>query len=153
MSEGSRLSRARSTWPGLFRRRTTEPTSQHPILADLDALAPADCREVACALSMLWDEFNDVGEGLLPLSRASRDGAGYVLTMRLAAYRVRQNGGQEKLHFALAPELMAIYAEVLTKPEQSPRDMKIAVTIEQLANRGALIRRAAIKPANQAQAA
>ncbi len=153
MSEGSRLSRARSTWPGLFRGRTTEPTPQHPILADLDGLTPAESREVACALSMLWDEFNDVGEGLLPLSRANRDGAGYVLTMRLAAYRVRQNGGHEKIHFALAPELMALYAELLTKPEQSPRDLTIAATIEQHANRGALIRRAAIKPANQAQAA
>jgi hypothetical protein len=133
--------------------RATEPASQHPLLADLDALAPAESREVACALSMLWDEFNDDSVGPLPLSGASRDGAGYILTMRLAAYRVRQNGGQEKLHFALAPELMALYAEVLTKPEQSPRDLEIAATIEQLANRGALIRRAGVKPANQAQAA
>ena len=141
MSAGSGLSRARRL-PSLFQRRTNESTSPHPLLADLEALASAESREVACALSMLWDEFNAVGEGPLPLSGASRDGAGYVLAMRLAAYRVRQNGGPEKLHFALAPELMALYAEVLTKPQRSPRDLELAAAIEQHASRGALIRRA-----------
>ena len=97
---------------------------------------------MACALSMLWDEFTSLGAGSGDLPAHGRTGAAYMRSMRLAAHRVRQNGGPEKLHYALAPELMALYAETLLKRDATPRDQEIATSVREVAAQGGLIRRA-----------
>jgi hypothetical protein len=90
---------------------------------------------------MLWDEFS--AESMSPDAQPSDVGGpkDYVLSMHLAAYKVRQNGGPEKLHYALAPQLMALYAETLTKPKASARDEEIAAAVREVAAQGGLIRR------------
>ncbi len=115
----------------------------HPLLQDLDALAPRHRRELACALSMLWDEFtakggDDTSHWSCTLSERTE----YVTSLRQAAHLVRQNGGLEKLHYALATELMALYAEVTGQAHPSPRDREMTATIAAAAAQGALIRRA-----------
>jgi MFS family permease len=111
---------------------------RHPLLQELEALDPRQMRELACATSMLWDEFTSEGVG--PDPHTGR-GTVYVLSMRLAAYRVRQKGGPEKLHYALAPELMATYAEALGRADPSSEQREIAVIVEQVNAHGALLRR------------
>ncbi len=115
----------------------------HPLLQDLDALDPRHRRELACALSMLWDEFTakvggDTGCRSCPQSERTE----YVTSLRQSAHLVRQNGGPEKLHYALATELMALYAEVAGLAHPTPRDREITATIAEVAAQGALIRRA-----------
>ena len=90
---------------------------------------------------MLWEEFSP--ESMTP-GLAAVDVGGpedYVLSMHLAAYKVRQNGGPEKRHYALAPQLMATYAEALMKPKASAHDQDIAAAIREVAAQGGLIRR------------
>ena len=91
---------------------------------------------------MLWDEFS--AEGMSPGPAAIHVGgpADYVLSMHLAAYRVRRNGGPEKRHYALAPQLMATYAEALLNPKASAHDQDVAAAIERVSAQGGLIRRA-----------
>ncbi len=125
---------------GFSRRAPSQP--RHPLFQDLDALDLRQQRELACALSMLWDEF--AAGGMSSGSGAEDPGSGrdYVLSMHLAAYKVRQTAGPEKLHYALAPQLMALYAETLQKPRASPQDYEVAAAVREVAAQGSLIRRA-----------
>jgi hypothetical protein len=92
---------------------------------------------------MLWDEFmSEVGGDEGHLSRGASDQAAYVIALRQAAHEVRVRGGPEKLHYALASELMALYAEVISKTERLLRDREIAATIREVAAHGGLVRRA-----------
>src|SRR4028118_252900 len=85
-----------------------DPQSRHPLLQDLDVLDPRHRREMACALAVLREDFGaDLGGNTGYLSHTPAERAEYVTFLRQGAHRVRQNGGQEKLHFALAAELMA----------------------------------------------
>ena len=59
-----------------------------------------------------------------------------------AAHQVRQNGGPEKLHYALAAELMALYTEVIGAADVSRRAREIAAAVAEIAAQGTLIRRA-----------
>jgi hypothetical protein len=115
----------------------------HPLLQDLDALDPRHRRELTCALSMLWDEFTaKVGGDTGCKSCSQSERTEYITSLRQAAHLVRQNGGPEKLHYALATELMALYAEAAGQEHPSPRDHEMTATIAAAAAQGALIRRA-----------
>ncbi len=115
----------------------------HPLLQDLDALDPRHRRELACALSMLWDEFTAKGgDNTCRWSCTQSERTEYVTSLRQSAHLVRQNGGPEKLHYALATELMALYAQVAGLAHPTPRDREITATIAEVAAQGALIRRA-----------
>ena len=118
-------------------------SSRHPLIQDLEALDPRQRRELACALSMLWDEFmSEAGGDEGHLSRTPSDQAAYVLSLRQAAHQVRVRGGPEKLHYALATELMALYAEMISRAKPPSRDREIAATIHEVAAHGGLVRRA-----------
>lgn len=120
-----------------------DPQSRHPLLQDLDALDPRHRREMACALAACWEDFGaDLGGDAGYLSHTPAERAEYVTFLRQGAHRVRQNGGQEKLHFALAAELMALYVEAIGAAVPSPRDRETAAAIAEIAARGTLIRRA-----------
>ena len=117
-----------------------------PMLRDLTALEEHQEREVACGIAVLWDEF--VGQlggpaGYAGKSEAQR--ADYVGTLKQAAERVRSNAGAERQHFALAPNLMASYAELLVKEQPSAHERALAGRVAQLATRGHLIRKAGRK--------
>src|SRR4028118_1311347 len=116
--------------------------SRHPLLHDLDALDPRHRREMACALAVLWEDFGaDLGGDASYLSHTPTERAEYVAFLRQGAHRVRQNGGQEKLHFALAAEMMALYVEAIQAAVPSPRDQETAAAIAEIAAQGTLIRR------------
>jgi hypothetical protein len=122
-------------------RQTSQ--SRHPLLQDLDALEPRHRREMACALAVLWEDFGaDLGGDAGYLSHTPAERAEYVTFLRQGAHRVRQNGGQEKLHFALAAEMMALYVEAIGAAVPSLRDRETASTIASIAAQGTLIRRA-----------
>ncbi len=114
--------------------------AQHPLLQDVESLSSEQSREFVCALSVLWDEYK--AEPRAGSEGDTNSHAERVLELRRAAHQVRQNGGPEKLHFALAPEVMALYLEVSGKPGRSPRDEEILLEVQQHAKRGRLIRSA-----------
>ena len=131
---------------GLTAGASNKPHSRqfcHPLLQDLAALDPRHRRELACALSMLWEEFTaKAGDGTGCKSCSQSERTEYVTSLRQGAHLVRQNGGPEKLHYALATELMALYAEAAGLAHPTPRDREIAATIAEVAAQGTLIRRA-----------
>jgi MFS family permease len=106
----------------------TSSQPQHPLLQAVEGLTPRQQWQLVCALAMLWDEHQTDTSG----SSAEL----YAHSMRLAAYRVRQNGRPDQQHYALAPELMALYAERSAKAARSSRNRQIAQAIEALAVRG-----------------
>ncbi len=125
--------------------RPSRQTSQscHPLLQDLDTLEPRHRREMTCALAVLWEDFGaDLGGDAGYLSHTPVERAEYVTFLRQGAHRVRQNGGQEKLHFALAAELMALYVEAIEAAVPSPPDRETAAAIAEIAAQGTLIRKA-----------
>ncbi len=117
--------------------------SHYPLLQALEALEPRHRRELACALAVLWERFiSDMGGDTGYLSRTSSEQAEYVISLRQAAHQVWQNGGHEKVHYALAAELMALYAEVIGASVLSRHDREIAAAVAEVAAQGTLIRRA-----------
>ncbi len=125
--------------------RPSRQTSQscHPLLQDLDTLEQRHRREMACALAVLWEDFGaDLGGDTGYLSHTPAERAEYVTFLRQGAHRVRQNGGQEKLHFALAAELMALYVEAIEAAVPSLRDRETAAAIAEIAAQGSLILKA-----------
>jgi hypothetical protein len=62
--------------------------------------------------------------------------------MKHAAQRVRENASPEAAHYALGPDLMALYAETLGRSEHSRLDVEIARVASVLATSGALVRKA-----------
>jgi hypothetical protein len=98
---------------------------------------------MACALAVLWEDFGaDLGGGEGYFSHTPAERAEYVTFLRQGAHRVRQNGGQEKLHFALAAELMALYVEAIGALAPSTQDRETAAAIAEIAAQGTLIRKA-----------
>ena len=119
------------------------PPENHPLLADLEALDPKQRRQLACAVSVLWEEFISQIGGPAELATLSEpDYTAYLQSLKKAAQRVRLSGEPEKRHYALAPELMALYAEALKRKKPSREDQTIAATMADLVNRGDLIRKA-----------
>ena len=123
----------------------SEATAEkHPVVVELEALAFRQHRAVACAISVLWDEFVASHGGLAGLkSRTPTEQAHYVNSLKRAAWQVRQSGEAGQLHYALAPTLMALYAEALVSTAPSEQDREIAAITADLVNRGNLIRKSA----------
>ncbi len=117
--------------------------SRHPLLQDLETLEPRQHRELACALAVLWDEFtSNYGDDASNLPRTLSQQAEYIISLRQAAHQVRRNSGPEKHHYALAAELMALYAEVMRVAVLSRRDRETVAAVAEVAAQGTLIRRA-----------
>ncbi len=139
----SRVGEAGRELVGGARLSHQDPRSRHPLLQDWDALNPRHRRELACALAVLWEDFGaDLGGDTGYLSHTPAERAEYVTFLRQGAHRVRQNGGHEKLHYALAAELMALYAELIGAPVRSRRNQEIVAAVAEIAAQGTLLRRA-----------
>ncbi len=120
-----------------------QPAPEHPLLTQVHALSPQQDRELACAVSMLWDNFVDELGGVDELrARDEAEQTGFIRLMEAAAQRIRGNAPAEKAHYALAPELMALYVDALRRAEHLPLDQEIATVVSRLCSRGALVRRA-----------
>lgn len=111
---------------------------RHPLLLSIEALSLRERQELACAVSMLWDEFetNEV-----PTTEAER--RAYVVKMRAAADRVRKQARADRYHLALAPDLMALYGEVADASDPSPDARRIAEHLPIVVAHGHAIRRSA----------
>jgi hypothetical protein len=120
------------------------PRERHRALEALEALNPSHTRELACAVSVLWDDFvSQIGGPAGWLASTQTEQNQYLGSLKRGAQRVRLAGGAEKLHYALAPELMALYVEALAKEEPSSEsEREVASAVSDLVNRGGLIRRA-----------
>ena len=128
----------------LFNEGNPAAEPKHPLLRDVDELGPDQERELACTVAVLWDEFlSDIGGPVAFAARSAAEQADYVCGLRQAAHQVRINARPEKLHYALAPEMMASYAEVLAKAEHSVQERELAATVARLATRGHLLRKTA----------
>jgi hypothetical protein len=128
---------------GEANRPHVPPHENHPFLIDLEALDSRQRRQLACAVSVLWEEFISQIGGPAELAVLSEsDHAEYLQSLKRAAQRVRLSGEREKQHYALAPELMARYAEALRRRNSSKEDQTVAATMADLVNRGDLIRKA-----------
>jgi hypothetical protein len=118
-------------------------SENHPLLADLGELDPRQRREVACAVSVLWEEFvSQIGGPAELMALSDSDHTAYLHSLKKAAHRVRLSGEPEKRHYALAPDLMGLYAEALRRKNPSKQDQAIAAAMADLVNRGDLIRKA-----------
>ena len=116
----------------------------HPIARQLVVLTDRQRRELACAMSMLWDEFVAQIRGPAGWETCSRgEQARYIRGLAFVAERIRQIGGPEKAHYALAPELMALYVHALREHTLSQQDREVAALALSLVARGAQIRREA----------
>ena len=125
-------------------------SADHPVVRRLTSLTSTQQREVACALSCLWDEFvNEMGGPAGWETRSRNEQAEYIRFLGLAAERIRLNGGSDKEHYALAPELMGLYAHALRIAAPSDQDRAVAALALALAARGASIRKAGSQPAAQ----
>jgi hypothetical protein len=69
----------------------------------------------------------------------------YAMHMRLTALQIRYRAGPQKQHYALAPELMALYADKINKLAQTSTDRETIHEIEFLISQGALLRGAAVR--------
>jgi hypothetical protein len=120
------------------------PRERHHALETLEALNPRQTRELACAVSVLWDEFvSQIGGPAGWLASTQTEQNQYLGSLKKATQRVRLAGGAEKLHYALAPELVVLYVEALAKEQPSSQSAReIASAVSELVNRGGLIRRA-----------
>ncbi len=115
----------------------------HPVVRRLTSLEPRRQREVACALSLLWDEFLlEMGGPAGLTTRDISEQAQYIRFLGLAAERIRLNGGRDKEHYALAPELMGLYAHSLRVAVPSNQDRAVAALALAFAARGGSIRKA-----------
>jgi hypothetical protein len=120
-----------------------QPAPDHPLLTQVRALSPQQDRELACAVSMLWDTLVDELGGVDDLrARNDAEQTGFIRVMEAAAQRIRGTAPAEKTHYALAPELMALYVDALRRAEHLPLDQEIATVAARLCSRGALVRRA-----------
>ncbi len=122
----------------------TLASTTHPVAQQLTALTDRQRQELACAMSMLWDEFVAQIRGPAGWETCSRgEQAQYIRSLAFAAERIRQMGGSEKAHYALAPELMALYVHALREHTPSQQDREVAALALSLVARGAQIRREA----------
>ena len=120
-----------------------QPAPDHPLLTQIRGLSPQQDRELACAVSMLWDSFVDELGGVDELrTRDEAEQTGFIRVMQAAAQRIRGTAPAGKAHYALAPELMALYVDALRRAEHLPLDQEIATVASRLCSRGALVRRA-----------
>ncbi len=108
-------------------------------------LTPQQHRQLVCALSMLWDE--RLAERASSKISAPPDPPDkrYAMHMRLTALQIRYCAGPQKQHYALAPELMALYADKINKLAQTSTDRETIHEIEVLISQGALLRGAAVQ--------
>jgi hypothetical protein len=113
-------------------------TPQHPLLLSIEALSLRQRQELACAVSMLWDELETSDA---PTTEAER--RVYVAKMRAAADGARKRAGPDRHHLALAPDLMALYGEVADALDPSPDARRIAEHLPIVAAHGRAIRRSA----------
>ena len=121
-------------------------SADHPVVRRLTSLDLRRQREVACALSLLWDEFASEMAGPAEWKTRSRsEQAQYIRFLGMAAERIRLNGGRDKEHYALAPELMGLYAHSLRVAVPSDQDRAVAALALAFAARGGSIRRASSK--------
>ena len=119
----------------------TLASTTHPIARQLVVLTDRHRQELACAMSMLWDEFVLQLGGPAGWETCSRgEQARYIRGLAFAAERIRQMGGSEKAHYALAPELMGLYVHALREHAPSQQDREVAALALSLAARGAQIR-------------
>ena len=135
-------------------RATLGPSTDHPVVRRLTALTSTQQREVACALSCLWDEFvNEMGGPAGWETRSRNEQAEYIRFLGVAAERIRLNGGADKEHYALAPELMGLYAHALRIAAPSDQDRAVAALALALTACGGAIRKAAPQPPAEAHRA
>ena len=113
----------------------------HPLLRQLASLDLRQHQDLACAMSILWDEFvAEVGGPTGWVSRSKEEQARYIRSLALAAERIRLSGDTAKDHYALAPELMAQYVHWLRADEPPGPERELASIAVALAARGGLIR-------------
>jgi MFS family permease len=108
-------------------------------------LTPQQHRQLVCALSMLWDERlaeRASSKSSVPPNPPDKR---YAMHMRLTALQIRYRAGPQKQHYALAPELMALYADKINKLTQTYTDRETIHEIEFLISQGALLRGAAVR--------
>jgi hypothetical protein len=128
-----------------------QPAPDHPLLTQIRGLSPQQDRELACAVSMLWDSFVDELGGVDELrTRDEAEQTGFIRVMQAAAQRIRGTAPAGKAHYALAPELMALYVDALRRAEHLPLDQEIATAASRLCSRGALVRRAGVGQSGRA---
>jgi hypothetical protein len=130
-------------------RQHAPTATAHPIVRRLVVLTERQHRELACAMSMLWDEFvSQVGGPAGWETCSGREQIQYIRRLGLAAERILLTGGSAKAHYALAPELMSLYVHALRQAKPSEQDREVAALAVSVAARGALIRRGDASMAN-----
>ncbi len=124
-----------------------QTSAAHPVIVKFQSLDARRQQEVACAMSILWDEFvSEMGGPAGWVSRSRNEQTQYIYSLGLASNRILLNGGPDKEHYALAPQLMGLYAHFLRLAEPSPQDRETAAAAVALAARGGLIRKGSIEP-------
>ncbi len=124
-----------------------QTSAAHPVIVKFRSLDARRQQEVACAMSILWDEFvSEMGGPAGWVSRSRSEQTQYIYSLGLASNRILLNGGPDKEHYALAPQLMGLYAHFLRLAEPSPQDRETAAAAVALAARGGLIRKGSIEP-------
>ncbi len=105
-------------------------------------------------MSILWDEFvSEMGGPAGWVSHSMSEQKQYIYSLGLAANRIRLTGFTHKEHYALAPELMCLYAHFLRTTEPSQHERDTAAIAVALAARGGLIRATSSQPGETRSAA